>query len=90
LTLRRRSREELQEEEPAANENRQKTEILLKCLTQLSTAHREVIDLIYYHQRSIEDVAEIIGVPQSIVKTRMLCARKRIPELSPARGIYDT
>ena len=85
LALRRRSREEPHEEEPAI-ENRQKTEILLKCLTQLSTTHREVIDLVYYHQRSIEDVAEIIGIPKSIVKTRMLCARNRIPELSPARG----
>jgi RNA polymerase sigma-70 factor, ECF subfamily len=84
--LRHRSREELHEQGPAAIENRQKTEILLKGLTQLSTTHREVIDLVYYHQRSIEEVAEIIGVPPGTVKTRMFCARKRIPELSPARG----
>jgi RNA polymerase sigma-70 factor (ECF subfamily) len=84
--LRHRSREELHEQGPASIENRQKTEILLSGLTQLSTTHREVIDLVYYHQRSIEEVAEIIGVPPSTVKTRMFCARKRIPELSPARG----
>ena len=81
-----RSREELHEQGPASIENQQKTEILLKGLTQLSTTHREVIDLVYYHQRSIEEVAEIIGVLPSTVKTRMFCARKRIPELSPARG----
>jgi RNA polymerase sigma-70 factor, ECF subfamily len=84
--LRHRSREELHEQEPAAIENRQKIEILPKGPTQLSTTHREVIDLVYYHQRSIEEVAEIIGVPPSTVKTRMFCARKRIPELSSARG----
>jgi len=46
----------------------QKTErsaMLLDCLKQLSPAHREIIDLVYYHERSIADVAEIIGVPQN-------------------------
>jgi RNA polymerase sigma-70 factor, ECF subfamily len=84
--LRRRPRKERHEHGPPSMENRQETEILVKDLTQLSTTHREVIDLVYYHQRSIEEVAEIIGVPPSTVKTRMFCARKRIPELSPARG----
>jgi Sigma-70, region 4 len=67
---------------------RQKIEILPKGPTQLSTTHREIIDLVYYHQRSIEEVAEIIGVPPSTVKTRMFCARKRTPELSsPPAGL---
>ena len=42
-------------------QNRQKTEIVLDCLTQLSPAHREVIDLVYYHEKSIDEVAEIDG-----------------------------
>jgi RNA polymerase sigma-70 factor (ECF subfamily) len=53
----------------------------------LSPAHREIIDLVYYHERTIEDVAEIIGVPQNTVKTRMFYARKRIGELLAARGL---
>ena len=68
----------------------QKTErsaILLNCLKQLSPAHREIIDLVYYHERTIDDVAEIIGVPQNTVKTRMFYARKRIGELLAARGL---
>jgi len=39
-------------------------------LTQLSPAHREIIDLVYYHEKSIGEVAEIIGVPQNTAKTR--------------------
>ena len=35
----------------------------------------------------IEDVAEIIGVPQNTVKTGMFYARKRIGELLAARGL---
>ena len=64
-----------------------RSKIIRRCLTQLSPAHREIIDLVYYHERTIEDVAEIIGVPQNTVKTRMFYARKRIGELLAARGL---
>ena len=98
--LQRRSNEELDEDAAAAIENpqdnpevtlqkRQKAEILLNCLTQLSPAHREVTDLVYYHEKSIDEVAEITGVPQNTVKTRMFYARKRIAELLAVQGIGD-
>lgn len=61
--------------------------ILQACIQQLSDAHRQVIDLIYYHEQSIEEVAQIIGVPPNTVKTRVFHARKRIAELMAARGI---
>jgi RNA polymerase sigma-70 factor, ECF subfamily len=88
LALQRRSNEELDEHAAAALEdpqdgpevtlqNRQKAELLLNCLRQLSLAHREVIDLVYYHEKSIDEVAEITGIPQNTVKTRMFYARKR-------------
>ena len=35
--------------------------IVQKCLTQLSSAHREVIDLVYYHEKSVDEVAQIVG-----------------------------
>jgi RNA polymerase sigma-70 factor, ECF subfamily len=43
--------------------------------------------LVYYHERSIDEVAEIIGVPPATVRTRMFYARKRIAELMAAQGI---
>jgi RNA polymerase sigma-70 factor, ECF subfamily len=61
--------------------------ILRSCLEQLSPAHREVLDLIYYHEQSIADVAQIVGVPQNTVKTRAFQARKRVAQLMAARGI---
>jgi len=96
--LRCRSAEELDDEQAGAIEdlgskaevtlqNRQKTENLRRSLTQLSLAHREVIDLVYYHEKSIDEVAEIIGVRQSTVKTRMFYARKRLSELMATQGI---
>jgi RNA polymerase sigma-70 factor, ECF subfamily len=96
--LRRRTTEELDEEvaefieDPADNpevtmHKTQRSAILQDCLAQLSPAHREIVDLVYYHEKSIDEVAEIIGVPQNTVKTRMFYARKRIGELMAAKGI---
>ena len=67
-------------------EKQSESAVLRQCLTQLSPAHREVIDLVYYHGKSIVEVAEIIGAPQNTVKTRMFHARKRIAALLEARG----
>jgi RNA polymerase sigma-70 factor (ECF subfamily) len=99
--LQRRSTEQLDEDVAAAIEdpqdnpevtiqNRQASEILLDCLKKLSQAHREVIDLVYYHEKSIDEVAEIAGIPQNTVKTRMFYARKRLAELMAAQGIDRT
>ena len=79
-------------EDPRANpemtmQNRQTSQILLDCLQRLSPAHRAVIDLVYYHERSIEEVAEIAGISPNTVKTRMFYARKRIAQLLAAQRI---
>jgi RNA polymerase sigma-70 factor (ECF subfamily) len=63
------------------------SEILRKCLTALSAEHREIIDLVYYHEKSVEEVAEIVGIPQNTVKTRMFYARKKLAEELKAHGI---
>jgi len=56
-------------------------------LKELSPAHREIIDLVYYHGRTVAEVAEIVGVPLNTVKTRMFHARKRLAALLAARGL---
>ncbi len=61
--------------------------LLRQCLGQLSPAHREIVDLVYYHERSVDEVATILGVPAATVKTRMFHARKRLAELLRAAGI---
>jgi RNA polymerase sigma-70 factor, ECF subfamily len=61
--------------------------IIRECLKQLSPAHREVLDLIYYQEQSIAEAAQIVGVPQNTIKTRAFHARKRIAQLMAARGI---
>jgi RNA polymerase sigma-70 factor, ECF subfamily len=58
-----------------------RTAQLRRCLAQMSREHREVIDLVYYHEKSIEEVAEIIHRPKNTIKTRMFYARKRLAQL---------
>jgi len=54
---------------------------LRRCLAQLSPEHREIIDLVYYHDKSVAEIAEIVGVPRNTVKTRMFYARKKLEGL---------
>ena len=50
----------------------------------LSPEHGEVIDLVYYHGKSVKEVADIVGVAEATVKTRMFYARKKLAELFEA------
>jgi RNA polymerase sigma-70 factor (ECF subfamily) len=70
-----------------ALEKKDKSALIRKCLSGLSAEHREVVDLVYYHEKSVEEVAEIVGIPENTVKTRMFYARKKLAELLKAEGI---
>jgi RNA polymerase sigma-70 factor (ECF subfamily) len=96
--LRRRGEEELDDEAAAAIEDqaddpevtlakKDKGAVLRQCLTKLSAEHREIIDLVYYHEKSVEEVAGIVGIPEATVKTRMFYARKKLSELLKEQGI---
>lgn len=61
--------------------------ILRACVQKLSPAHREIITLVYYHEKSVEEVGQIIGIPQSTVKTRMFYARKQLADLLKGCGV---
>jgi RNA polymerase sigma-70 factor (ECF subfamily) len=56
-------------------------EILRRSLARLSPEHGEVMDLVYYHGKSVEEVAEIVGTAEATVRTRMCHARKQLAEL---------
>ncbi len=62
---------------------------LRTCLAQMSQKHREIIDLVYYHEKSIEEVANIIHMPRNTVKTRMFYARKRLAQLLSTHRDFD-
>jgi len=53
----------------------------------LSPDHRDIIDLVYYQEKAIAEVAKIIGTPENTVNTRMFYARKRLAELLKGAGL---
>ena len=101
LSVRRRRQEvELDEKtaETAADQSSTPEEAVLEmdrsaqlraCLMQISPEHREIIDLVYYHDKTIEEVAEIIGAPRNTVKTRMFYARRRLAQLLAQHHDFD-
>ena len=97
-SLRRRGEQELDEataetivddsDDPEASLAKKDTgAILRKAISALSAEHREIVDLVYYHEKSVEEVAEIVRIPEATVKTRMFYARKKLAELLKAQGI---
>ena len=96
--LRKRGEAELDDETASAIEDqsddpevtlakKDKGAVLRQCLSGLSAEHREIIDLVYYHEKSVAEVASIVGIPEATVKTRMFYARKKLSELLKERGI---
>jgi RNA polymerase sigma-70 factor (ECF subfamily) len=96
--LRRRTADELDEEtaerieDPADNpevtlEKAERHALLRDVVRQLPAAQRQIVDLVYYRERTIDDVAASLGIPLGTVKTRIFHARKRLGELLAARGV---
>jgi RNA polymerase sigma-70 factor, ECF subfamily len=95
----RKRREEAWNEETAANiadpdddpevvaQKADKGALLRRAMQQLSPEHRAIVDLVYYHEMSIAEVSEVVGIPENTVKTRMFYARKRLSELLKAAGV---
>jgi RNA polymerase sigma-70 factor, ECF subfamily len=79
--------EDLSDDPATALEKKDTGAMLRKCLAGLSAEHREVIDLVYYHEKSVEEAAEIVGIPENTIKTRMFYARKRLAELLKSEGV---
>ncbi len=96
--LQRRPMEELDDDKAGAIEDqaddpeialakKDKAAVLRACLLKLSAEHREIVNLVYYQHKSVEDVAGIVGIPEATVKTRMFYARKKLSELLTEQGI---
>jgi RNA polymerase sigma-70 factor (ECF subfamily) len=97
--LRRRSEAQIDEDAVAAiadpaddaettADRRSRSAILKKCLTHLPAAQREVIDLVYYQDKSVEEVAGFVGVATNTVKTRIFYARNRMAGLLNEAGLH--
>ena len=97
-SLRKRTEDELDEDAVGAiaddadtpdvvSQKLDKGQLIRICMERLSDDHREVLDLVYYQELSISEIAEAIGVPENTVKTRVFYARKKLSEFLKEAGV---
>ena len=68
--------EQVSEDSPSqALESRRTARLVWRVLDALSEAHREVLVLCDVEERSRAEVAEILGIPEGTVKSRLRLAR---------------
>jgi RNA polymerase sigma-70 factor, ECF subfamily len=70
-----------------AVQKKDRNEILRRCLGKLSADHRQIVDLVYYHEKSVDEAAQILAIPENTVKTRLFHARKRLSALATEAGL---
>ena len=48
-----------------ALQKKSRGEFVRTALMKLSPDHREIIDLVYYHEKSVDDAAQILSIPSA-------------------------
>ena len=64
-----------------ALQKKSRDELVRAAILKLSPDHRDILDLVYFHENSVEDCALILNIPVATVKTPMFYARKKLAEL---------
>lgn len=64
-----------------AMDRREVSRLVMEILDQLPEDQRMVIGMFYYEEMSVKDIAEVLGVSDNTVKSRLNYGRKKIKEL---------
>ena len=78
------------DESPSAAVERDRERIkdgLRAALTSLSSDHRDVLELTFFHGCTYQEIAQIVGCPENTVKTRMFHAKKQLQGILVGRGL---
>ena len=59
------------------------TQLLIRMGASLNQAlhYREIVDLVYYHEKSIEECAQVLAIPAATVKDPPVLRSKKLPAL---------
>jgi RNA polymerase sigma-70 factor, ECF subfamily len=57
---------------------------VMRCMDRLSDEYRESLTLAYYEGMSLTEIAQVAGVPEQTVKSRLFSARQRIKKCMAA------
>ena len=64
-----------------------KQRILKEAMLSLSIKHREILDLVFFHEMTYPEVSEILRVPVNTVKTRVYYAKEALKEILGRMGV---
>lgn len=64
----------------AATQRRSASNVVRHALTSLSNDHREALHLAFFEELPYEDIARVLGIPPSTVKTRVYYAKQKLKE----------
>jgi RNA polymerase sigma-70 factor (ECF subfamily) len=67
--------------------HKSRTRVVQSCLSSLPTEYRQVIDLAYYQEMPLEEVAKLVGITPNAVSKRLARARTQLSHSLRAFGI---
>lgn len=65
------------------------SEEIVEAIEMLKPDYRMVIVLKHYHDFSYQEMADVLGVPEKTVKSRLFTARQQLKDILTARGITE-
>ena len=78
---------DIADDSPADREFFDRPLLIKKALSKLSVRHREVLDLVFFHEMTYPEVAELLDVPVSTVKTRVFYAKDALKVVLEQMGV---
>ncbi len=64
----------------------ERQQYIQEALMKISTKHREILDLTFFHEASYAEVAMLLDIPENTVKTRVYYAKAALKEKLVAMG----
>lgn len=61
--------------------------ILKDAMSKISNKHREVLDLVFFHELNYQEVSEILHIPVNTVKTRVFYAKEALRKTFTRMGV---
>ncbi len=64
-----------------------RTELLRKAMEKLSFSHREILELVFFHEMSYREISDVLDIPINTVKTRVYYAKENLKQILENMGI---
>ncbi|NWF93648.1 MAG: sigma-70 family RNA polymerase sigma factor [Syntrophaceae bacterium] len=61
--------------------------LLKEAMAGLSINHREILDLVFFHEMTYQEVSEVLDIPVNTVKTRVFYAKEALREILSRMGV---